>query len=338
MRLKTFHAKSLADAMLLVREQLGENAIIVSTHDATGPEGARVIAAVERPELDEPVDDRIDFEEVITAALERHGAPPELTDRIISETGMIEESDPARALAHALSSLFQFSPLALDEADKRYILIGPPGTGKTVTCAKMAAEKALVAAEEMSGDDGKENALPVTLIAADTHRLGAVEQLGLYADRLGTRFSVARDSAELKDALSLVPDGDLVLIDTAGTNPFDLEELAEIVTLVETDQIDPILVLGAGRDYEEASDLAKAFRPVRPTRLLITGFDIARKLGSMLAAADAGELAFSSVSRSPNIADGLQPLDAEELARLLMKNNNPTRSNGRSPGLSDEAG
>jgi flagellar biosynthesis protein FlhF len=43
-----------------------------------------------------------------------------------------------------------------------------------------------------------------------------------------------------------------------------------------------------------------------------------RRLGSMLAAADAAELAFADYSMTAAVADGLSPLDPMGLARMLM--------------------
>lgn len=325
MRLKTFHAKSLQDAMTLVREQLGDDAIIVATHESGGPQGARVTAAVEREE--DPFDtpgNGIDVIEAITEALQRHGTPPELTDRLVDEASMVEESDPVKALTHALSEVFRFDPLPEEPAGRPLILIGPPGVGKTVGCVKLAARAALKdpRTEELIQDetDGRNatNRLPVHMIGADKLKIGAMEQLALYADKLGANMVVVGDGKALAKALAKFPPDELIVIDTPGTNPFNLEELAHIVELAEAGELEPILVLTAGRDAEEAADLAKAFRPAGATRLLITGYDIARRLGSMLAAAVASDLALSDIGRSPRIADGFEPLDPATLARMLL--------------------
>ena len=339
MRLKTFHAKSLKDAMLLVREQLGDDAIIVDTHESDGPQGARVTAAVEQE--DDPFADLVsgnmDVLEAITSALERHGAPPELTDRLVDEASMVEASDPTKALTFALEEVFRFDPLPLGGTKQPLILIGPPGVGKTVGCVKLAARAALqdLQQNEEVEQTGKEhvpgNRLPVNLVGADKAKIGAMEQLALYADKLGANMLVVSDGKALAKALQKLPDGELVVVDTPGTNPFNLEELAHIVDLSEAAEMEPVLVLTAGRDAEEAADLAKAFRPAGATRLLITGYDIARRLGSMLAAAQASGLALSDIGRSPRIADGFEPLDAATLARMLLPNSSKTQGAQSAP-------
>lgn len=319
MRLKTFHADSLSAAFALVREALGEDAIIVATQEDDETErGARVTAAVEAPEPEDDGFETWDGDEEqaealerITALLERHGCPRALTDRLVLAAADTEETDATLALAGALDQLFAFRPLPEEPGGKPLLLIGPPGVGKTVTCAKIAARVAITY-------DEREEHAPVVLIAADPMRVGAVAQLRAYADRLGATLRIAEDASALSHVLGACGRRDLVIIDTPGTNPYDLQELAFLIELAEAGEMEPVLLLGAGRDAEEAIDLAKAFRPVEARRLLATGLDLSHRLGALLAAADAGRLAFSDISRSPRIAEGLKPLNPLTLARLLL--------------------
>ena len=69
-----------------------------------------------------------------------------------------------------------------------------------------------------------------------------------------------------------------------------------------------MLVLPAGGDPAEAADLAEAFAGVGASRLLATRLDTARRLGAILAAADAAPLASATAVASPHVADGLAPI------------------------------
>jgi len=334
MRLKTFHAKTMQEAMALVRAQIGDDAIIVAAQEEDGARGARVTAAVDDESIyvGETTTAEVEALETITDALERHGTPQPLTDRLVETASHLAVADPVEALAYALEESFVFDPLPRSLGGRPLIMVGPPGTGKTVACAKLAARIAID--WESDGD----NDLPVDLIAADPVRVGAVEQLTAYAERLGARLYVAADASALAAALTQCRRDELVLIDTPGTNPFNLEELARIVEFAETMDMEPVLVLGAGRDSEEAADVAQAFRPVGPKRLLITGYDIARRLGSMLAAADACGLALSDIGRSPQIADGFESLDPQTLARMMLRmaRKHAAPAEGRTQVRSDE--
>jgi flagellar biosynthesis protein FlhF len=77
-------------------------------------------------------------------------------------------------------------------------------------------------------------------------------------------------------------------------------------------------VLPAGGDADEAVEIATACAAMGVRQLVGTRVDAARRFGGLLAAADAGALAFSEISVSPYVSDGLIRLDALALARLLM--------------------
>jgi len=188
------------------------------------------------------------------------------------------------------------------------MLIGPPGVGKTVSCAKIAARAAL------AGD------FDINLVAADPVRVTAIDQLRAYADRLDATFYEAPDAESLGSILTHIKRKEMVVIDTPGTNPYNMKDLAHLVELAEAGKPLTVLVLTAGRDAQEAADLAEAFRPVGPTILLTTGLDMAKRLGSVLSAADAAGISLTDVSMAPEIGAGLTPLDPALLARLLLPN------------------
>lgn len=307
MRLKTFHANTLKEAMELVRLELGDEAIIVSAQEGDGAPGARVTAAIEREEEDFAlfVDEPVDVLEHLTETLERHGTPQQLVDRLVNAAADVEQTDPVMVLAGALDEVFAFNPFPKLSNSKPIMLVGTPGAGKTVTAAKLAA-RAVV-------EGGKSS-----LIAADPIRACGVEQLKYYAERIGANLYPARDNEAFSNALAQCRRDELVIIDTPGTNPYDMTDFARLVELAGIVSMDIALVMPAGRDAEEAMDIAAAFRPLRPGRLIVTGIDMVRKLGSILAAADAGNMALSEVSPGPQIGQGLKPLNPVSLARLLL--------------------
>jgi flagellar biosynthesis protein FlhF len=325
MRLKTFHAENLAAAMELVRQTLGPNAIIVATHEDDANRGARITAAVD------PEEQPFDFFsegaseetlETLTRTLERHRVPNGLTDRLIDAAADSGARETEAVLRDALDALFDFAPLpgapkaVKTSAGKPLMLVGPPGMGKTAACAKIAARLALAA-------HGKGGTPPVALISADPVRLGASEQLHAYGDRLGVPVFDASDGPALTKAMAGVPNGVLALIDTPGTNPYDLDDLAHLIELKEAVRPEVVLVLSAGYDADEAADLAAAFRPLAPARLLATGADMTRRLGAVLAAADAGGMQLTDISSAPEIGRGLTPLDGRTLAGLLLPDEDP---------------
>lgn len=83
-------------------------------------------------------------------------------------------------------------------------LVGPTGSGKTTTIAKLAAEEILAGASQ-----------PI-LLMGDTVRVGAAEQLGAYARLLDVPMHTIDTASDLKTRLDEAPPGSTIYVDTAG--------------------------------------------------------------------------------------------------------------------------
>lgn len=314
MRLKCYTAETMAEAMQMIREELGDDAIIISTQRGSGGKGVRITAALEmRVEDDDDV-----IQEALTGiapsrtmdavreALTFHGTPPSLIERLMTAAPPLNGQSPTEAIIAALDAGFNFAPLPERSSPRPFLLIGPPGAGKTVTVAKLAARARL-------------KGRSVTVITADTVRAGAVEQLSAFTSILDVDLMRVRGPEALSTALDeLVGASDLVFIDSPSVNPFHQPDLSYLISLVESWDIEPILVMAAGGDANEGAEMAEAFAAASPTRLFVTRLDLTRRLGSLLAAANAGDLMFCDVSVNPHVATGLFPINASALAQLLL--------------------
>ena len=308
MRLKTIHARTMQEAMELVREQLGAEAIIVATHEDEGARGVRITAATDAEDDEQVSPERqLTYEaiQLIANALDDHGTPPELADRILNAAATQAAPDSYLALAGGLDATYGFQPLPDSGGGRPVMLIGPPGGGKTSAVAKLAARMVIA---------GK----PISLITTDTVRARGIEQLEAYASRLGLGLKVAPDPVALIEAIENSGADELIVIDTMGTNPYSDEDMTRLMDFASAVAVDPVLVLSAGRDTIEAMEIATAYAEAGPGRMLVTGLDMVRRLGSALAAADAAGLAFSDVSPTPSIVNGLRPINPVSLARLLL--------------------
>ena len=315
MRLKTFNARTMSEAMKMVRDHLGEDAIIVSTQRGEGGKGVRLTAALDGadPEFDgspepvshKPAAKKRDTVEYLSDALSRHGAPPNLAERMLRSATTLGIDDPILALAGALDDVFSFQPLNDAKPQKPIMLIGPPGQGKTLTVAKIAARAAMARR-------------PFQLITTDTERAGGYEQLQVFGKALRADALRIDTSQRLKETLAGIRKDTLSVIDTAGRNPFSPDDMAILRPFVQSAQADTCLVMAAGSDPLEAAEVARAFAEFGASRLIITRLDLARRLGSLLVAAEAGRLKLADASVTSSVVDGLNPLNPVAMARLLL--------------------
>ena len=172
MRLKTFSAPSMTEALKIVKEHFGEEAIIVSSKKADNGSGVCVTAAIDKDELSinskdlQEVSEANDFD-IITEALTRHGTPPKISSQIMDIISQLAIDDVDTALATSMDQVFNFQQLPSAEAQGIFMLIGLPGAGKTVTTAKLAARAVMA---------GKK----VNVISTDKVRAGGFEQLEAF--------------------------------------------------------------------------------------------------------------------------------------------------------------
>ncbi|MDG2243660.1 MAG: GTP-binding protein [Rhodospirillaceae bacterium] len=312
MRLKSYTAATMAEAMNLVREELGEDAIIVSTQRSSDGQGVRITAALEEPDGEEDIaralasDDATSFSEVVSEALAYHGVPARLIEKLVMTARSVEVGSPTMACAAALEGHFDFAPLPERKAPRPFMLVGPPGSGKTITVAKLAARARLA---------GR----PVGVITTDTIRAGAVEQLTAFTKILEVEIHQVRGPETLPQAVATMTEQfDLVFIDSPGLNPFSHHDMDYLKALTRMSNVESILVLAAGSDAGEAADIGESFSMCGATRILATRLDMTRRLGSILAAADAGQLMFSEVSLNPHVANGLRAINPVSMARMIL--------------------
>lgn len=312
MRLKTFQAKTMTEAMRQIKDALGDDAIIVSSRE--GPGGMiRVTAAVEQqnPDFADQLamagrDDLFSEEEVleiVTDTLLKHRVPGTVIEKVVSNAILVASNDPKETLTKALEKSFLFGEDP-EDADLPLMLVGPPGAGKTLMTAKLAARAVM-------------NEQSPTVITTDIARAGGIEQLSAFLDILGVELQQAEDVKTLKSLLADAGNGP-VIIDTGGLNPFDPQEMKTLARLMTAAKMETALVLPAGFDAEESAEIAMTFDVLGVRRLIPTRLDFARRIGGILAAADKGGLSFGEASHTPQVAEGIIMLTPASLANFLM--------------------
>jgi flagellar biosynthesis protein FlhF len=307
----------MGSAMQMIRDALGDEAIIIATNSSANG-SVTVTAATEQGEAHITTDMSPASQNTFTpddtlrrfeAMLRFHSTQDHVVNKLLETAShlVLRGKDVRTDLTRLMAASFQYAPLPLDQEAYTIMLVGPPGTGKTMTIAKMASQAVM---------DKKR---PV-VITTDNKRAGGVEQLSAFTTILGLTLHIADNRGELWRLLKQYGEGNRILIDTGGVNPYNPADMREIAEYIKLDRnIDPVLVAAAGGDSGEADDMARAFSPLGVRRMLITRIDAARRYGSILTAAYSGKFALSHASNSAKIIGEFTTLDPVMLTELLLR-------------------
>lgn len=212
------------------------------------------------------------------------------------------------------------SKLADDPSAKPnvYLFVGVNGAGKTTTIGKLA---------KRIKDSGKS----VMMVAADTFRAGAVEQLVEWGRRDGVEVITGPEKA---DPASVVYNGvkkakergiDFLLVDTAGRLQnkvnlmSELDKIKRTIKKILPDQPNEVLLVLDGSTGQNALLQAKDFdKTTKLTGLVLTKLDGSSKGGVVLAIRNEMDLPVKLVGLGEKV-DDLANFDAEKFAIGLFQ-------------------
>ncbi len=187
-------------------------------------------------------------------------------------------------------------------------LIGPPGAGKTTTLVKLAVRYGLQCRQ------------PVQLLTLDTYRVAAAEQLRTYAGILGVGFQVIETPRVLEQALQEHRQKDLILIDTPGFGPAELEDARDLAAAFRAHrEIDVHLVLAATARSADLLNAVDRFEGFGPSKLLFTRLDEAASIGQLATAVFRSGKPVSFLAAGQRIPEDLEPADKEWMIGRLLE-------------------
>ena len=320
MQKQSFIAPNISAALLLVKESLGADAIILSTERQPGG-GIKITAAIEqgaarlsssRPKPptkpSAPAVKPLDIE-LIRKGLDYHGILPFVSNKIITEAQK-EAAKPqfentGKTLSKVFDNLFRYYDI-LEASTPFKMFMGICGSGKSACIAKVATQSKL---------KNKQSCI----ISTDNRRAGANIQLKAFADILETPFYIAESARSLYTKLQELKNRyDFILIDTPGINPFIKQDIELLQTYAEVTSAQMIMTLDAGKNAADAVEIADIFSGLGVDCLFPTRMDLSRRMGSIFSIAGSVGLKLGAGGTGISIAEGIGRINSASLSRLIL--------------------
>jgi len=281
--------------------------------------GSAITGLVTKRKLDAETIEDLEYE------LIRADLGPEFAARIASALGegrfdkAITPDEVKAALAEEIEKVLAPVARPLEVTDRPFVILvaGVNGSGKTTTIGKLAAKFRA---------EGK----TVMLVAGDTFRAAAIDQLKIWGERTGAHVMAREPGADAAglafDALGAAKTQgiDIVLVDTAGRLQNRAELMGELEKMVRVmRKVEPVaphavlLVLDATVGQNALSQVEIFGKTAGVTGLVMTKLDSTARGGILVAIADRFKLPVHFIGVGEGV-DDLSPFTARDFARAIV--------------------
>jgi len=321
MQLKRYRVQTVAEALERARVEMGPDALVLSTRivragGLRGLAGGRcveVTVAIERDVSDvrpprPAARHRGEVEDGIVARLQAGGMDLKFAREVASGLPRSARRGASVATLRAAIAGRLAGLAAGDEGHAPVeVFVGPPGAGKTTTIAKICAQE--------RARRGKR----ISLVAADSYRVGAIEQLRTYAEIIGSPFMVAHSPSDLERALA--SGNPPMLVDTPGRSPHDATSRGLFAAVASKQNVRTHLVIPAGTSPSDGARILGRYEDARPDRVVLTRVDEAETISPLVCLLRDRGLPVSYIGTGQRVPEDLYVATAPLLAACVLGEN-----------------
>lgn len=265
-------------------------------------------------------DKNIAFLRLIFRQLLENEVEEQYANQIITEieASLKKETDVSKILANIYQKIVlklgHTKTLEVVNGKTKYIFfIGPTGVGKTTTIAKLAYSLM------------EQKKAKVALLAADTYRIAAVDQLRTYADIMNIPLYVIYSETELAEYKEELDKYDVILVDTAGRshrNKEQRDDIERLIHAVPATARETYLVLSATTKYRDLVKITEAYSEIAEYRLIFTKLDETSTIGNIFNIKMLTGAPLSYATNGQNVPDDISRMDPQNIARQLLGGGN----------------
>lgn len=192
---------------------------------------------------------------------------------------------------------------------KIHVFVGPSGSGKTSAMVKMASHLVV--------HGGKK----VALFTTDTNKVGASDQMKIYAQILNVPFAVIRGTQDWQNVMRFLPNLDVVLVDTAGSSLKNEEEIGNLSKCLPPTQLRPRthLVLSATAKDEDMIEMGRRFATANYQDVIFNCLDESSRHGSIYNFMKRFDIPIHSFGIGGRVPEDFEFASRERVLDLIMR-------------------
>lgn len=192
------------------------------------------------------------------------------------------------------------------EKTKVIFFVGPNGSGKTTSLAKLSAKYKL------------EKNFSISIMSLDDYRLAATEQLKTYSQILDVPFYAPLHLSEFKEFIYR-DNSDFVFVDTPGLSFKDKERFFKIKKFIDiTEEKEIHLVLSSLMRYDVIEKFIQFFSEINFNKIILTGLDEIKISGFFIELSDKIKKPYSYFMNGQNVPEDIMEIKIEDLVQQIL--------------------